>query len=166
MPARVRRLPLAVLVGLVSAACSRPSSSSGDPPSVQERFAHPCQLLPKADAQQVLGQVELASNEEPAGSPGDARCVWNVVGGRGFVDLRVHVPSRKDEMKQGGAGRRNVPGVGDLALARTKGGWGDIEVLKGDQTFLVQIHGAARVESPDKADQDAVQIARLVAARL
>ena len=58
MPARVRRLLLAVLVGLVSAACSKHSSSSGDPPSLQERFAHPCQFLPKADAQQVLGQVE------------------------------------------------------------------------------------------------------------
>lgn len=156
-----------LLAGLLPAACSKPSGPAPTATaSPTERFAHPCQLLPKADALEVLGPAELTSTEEPAGDPGDARCLWSVVGGRGFVDLRIHVPSRKDEIKGGGDGRRSVGGVGDLALARPNSSLGDLEVLKGDQTFLVQVRGANRIQSPDKLQMDAVNIARLVAARL
>ena len=76
--------PVLVVACLLVAACSRtsrggaPSSASADPLSAAGKFAHPCSVLQRSDAEAILGTTELHEEEEP-GPPGDARCAWSVI---------------------------------------------------------------------------------------
>jgi hypothetical protein len=171
-------LALALLLGscaLVScSSCSKrataDSTEGGAGAADSGPFAHPCQLLQRGDVEPVLGTADLRPTEEPAGHPGDARCLWAVSNARGFAELRIHVPTRKDELLRPSAERRPVPNLGDKAYALSRNTWGHVDVLKGDQTFYVQVQRpggpGSHDESPDKAQQDAVALARVVAARL
>ncbi|HEX3344430.1 MAG TPA: hypothetical protein VHS09_07640 [Polyangiaceae bacterium] len=138
--------PLLVAGCVLLAACSKKSDGAPDgvgsaaastlPSSA--KFAHPCDILRRADAEAILGSSDLQDQEEP-GPPGDARCIWAVRGARGFVELRVHFPSRKDTFNQPAPDREPVPGIGDKAFVQKRLSWGHVDVLKGDQTFFVQI---------------------------
>ncbi len=170
----VPRVPLAPLVSLVAcalvaAACSRRAGEAGADAGGAATLAHPCKLLTEGDAEEALGTSDLRMTEQPAGSPGDARCLWSVTAGRGFVELLVHVPSRKDTFGAG-PGSTPLPGVGDRAYARSRASWGHVDVLKGDQTFFVQVQSPAPQPgagpAADAAQKAAVAIARNVASRL
>ena len=166
--------PVLVAAALLAAACSRSSAASDAggataPADPSARFAHPCTLLQRADAEGILGTSDL-HQEEQGGPPGDARCAWSVNGGRGLVELRVNFPARKDDFDKGSPDRTLVPGIGDRAYVQRHLRWGHVDVLKGDQTFLVQIEpGSAAGGHPSNPDQvrvQAVTLARTIASRM
>jgi hypothetical protein len=173
----MRPLPL-VAACLLVAACSKSKSSSapdggGAPFSSTDpaaaRFAHPCDILQRSDAEGILGTTDLTEQEQP-GPPGDAHCIWAVKGARGFVELRVHFPTRKDGFDRAVPDRTSVPGIGDRAYLQKRLSWGHIDVLKGDQTFFVQIeHGmvaAGRPPSPDQVRTETIALARTIVSRM
>jgi len=162
---------------LMMAACSKSRSSAGPdggvPPSsstdIAAKLAHPCDMLQRADAEAILDTSDLQQQEEP-GSPGDAHCIWAVNGARGFVELRIQVPSRKAGFDRSVPDRLPVPGVGDRAYLQKRLSWGHIDVLKGDQTFFVQIEkgtpAAGRPLGPDQVRTETIALARTVASRM
>ena len=166
--------PVIVAAALFAAACSRSSgapdaggaTAPGDPSA---KFAHPCSLLQRADAEGILGTSDL-HQEEQGGPPGDARCAWSVKGARGMVELRVNFPTRKDGFDQGSPDRTLVPGIGDRAYVQRRLSWGHVDVLKGDQTFFVQIEqgsvAGGHPSDPDQLRTQAVILARTVASRM
>jgi hypothetical protein len=158
------------------AACSKNSGAVADggaPPSSSTdratKLSHPCRLLLRADAEEILGPGDLVQQEEP-GPPGDARCVWAVKGQRGFVELHINFPTRNDTFDEPQSDRVPVSAVGDRAYVQKRLSWGHVDVLKGDQTFFVQIeHGSLADGRPKSADQvrsEAIVLARTIAARL
>jgi hypothetical protein len=162
---------------LTMAACSKSGGSPGpdggvSPSSSTElaaKLAHPCQLLQRADAEAILDTSDLQQQEEP-GSPGDAHCIWAVNGARGFVELRIQVPSRKAGFDRSVPDRLPVAGVGDRAYLQKRLSWGHIDVLKGEQTFFVQIEKGTPAPghpvSPDQVQTETVALARTVASRM
>jgi hypothetical protein len=167
--------PVVLLACAALASCSKHSASGSaeagaSAQAATDPFAHPCQILQRADVQSVLGPAELQSTEEPAGHPGDARCLWAVSNAKGFAELRIHVPTRKDELMKADAERKAVPGLGDKAYVLSRNSWGHVDVLKGDQTFFVQLQRpggpGSHDEAQDRAQQDAIALARIVASRL
>jgi len=174
----MRRLLLAACVLL--AGCSRRNSGAPDggtsPSPVTDpsaaaaaKLAHPCDILQRADAEAILDTSDLQEQEEP-GSPGDAHCIWAVNGARGFVELRIQVPSRKAGFDRSVPDRVPVSGIGDRAYIQKRLSWGHIDVLKGDQTFFVQIEkgtpAAGRPLGPDQVRTETITLARTVASRM
>jgi hypothetical protein len=168
--------PVVIAACLLAASCSRKSGAvadGGPSPSASldpaTKFAHPCSLLSRSDAEEILESTDLQPLEEP-GPPGDSHCVWAVNGARGFVELRVQFPSRKASFDQPMADRRPVSAVGDRAYVQKRLSWGHVDVLKGDQTFFVQIeHGSLAGGRPKTADQvqsEAIVLARTIAGRI
>jgi hypothetical protein len=170
--------PFLVAACLLVAACSKSStsstsdagpSSSGTPSGPDDKLAHPCSVLQRSDAESILGTTDLHEEEEP-GIPGDARCAWSRNGGRGRVELRIHVPSRKEGFDNAVPDRSPIPGLGDSAYARKRLSWGHVDVLKGDQTFFVQVQpgdaATGHGESPDKAREQAIALARTIVTRI
>ena len=171
--------PILVVACFLAAACSKknggppdggvPPSSSIDPAATAAKFANPCNLLQRSDAEAILGTTDLQQQEEP-GPPGDSHCIWAVNGARGFVELRVQFPSRASSFDVSAPDRTPVPGVGDRAYIQKRLSWGHIDVLKGDQTFFIQIeHGslaAGRPRGPEEVRTEAVAVARTVASRM
>jgi hypothetical protein len=172
--------PILVAACLIVAACSKSKtstapdagglpSSSTDPATFTAKFAHPCDLLRSSDAEAILDSTDLQQQEEPGG-PGDAHCIWAVNGARGFVELRVQLPTRKDGFDRPVPDRLPVPGVGDRAYIQKRLSWGHLDVLKGDQTFFVQIeHGglaAGRPHSPEEVRTETIALGRTVASRM
>jgi hypothetical protein len=168
--------PGLVAACLLVAACSRkdagppdgsvPPSSSTDPAATAAKFAHPCNLLQRSDAEAILGTTDLQRQEEP-GPPGDAHCLWAVNGARGFVELRVQFPTRASTFDIPAPDRTPVPGVGDRAYLQKRRSWEHIDVLKGDQTFFIQIgrRGPSSMR-PEEVQTEAVAVARTVASRM
>jgi hypothetical protein len=173
---------LLVVAGLLATACSRGSghagpassssataSASAEASTADAKFAHPCSILQRSDAVAVLGSNDLHEEEQP-GRPGDARCAWSTVAGRGMVELRMHFPSRKDTFDRNVQERTLVPGIGDKAYVEKRLTWGHVDVLKGEQTFFVQIErsrvAASGGDDPDKVRVDTIALARTIAARI
>lgn len=161
---------------LAGAACSKKSGAVADggaSPSASAdlatKLSHPCRLLLRSDAEEILGPGELQPLEEP-GPPGDARCVWAVKGQRGFVELHVNFPTRKDGFDEPHADRVPVSGVGDWAYVQKRLSWGHVDFIKGDQTLFVQIeHGGladGHPKSPDQVRSETLVLARTIAGRL
>ena len=145
---------------------------------VPTKYAHPCQILTRADAEKVLGSKDLREKETTEtvtnGVPSDVGCVWSVTGGGGFAEIHIHVPTKKDRFDHVSAftpERTVVGNVGDKAYLETKTKWGHVDVLKGDQTFFVQVesgnsafgHGAQAIQSMHEATVD---LARILASRM
>jgi hypothetical protein len=176
----LRRLwrPVLVTAALLAMACSRGSSGAGPASSssagtgshAEGKFAHPCSILRRSDAEAALGSHDLQENEQP-GPPGDARCAWSTDNGRGMVELRVHFPSRTDGFDRDVRDRMPVPGVGDRAYVEKRLTWGHVDVMKGGQTFFVQIErsrvtASGVADDPDKVRADTIALARTVASRI
>jgi Protein of unknown function (DUF3558) len=179
------RRSLLVVAGVLSAACSKSSSGTGPASSSassapgasgsasasasEGKFAHPCSILRRADAEAILGTHDLHEEEQP-GPPGDARCAWSTSAGLGMVELRVHFPSRKDIFDRRVQDRTPVPGIGDKAYVEKRQTWGHVDVLKGDQTFFVQIErskvNTGTDDDPDKVRADTIALARTLAPRI
>ncbi len=168
--------PALLVACVVVAACSKKSGATADagasPSSSADRAAklsHPCALLLRSDAELILDSTDLQQLEEP-GPPGDARCVWAVNGQRGFVELHVNFPTRKDIFDEPQADRLAISGIGDRAYFQKRSRWGHVDVLKGDQTFFVQIElgslASGRAKTPDQARSQAIGLARSIAGRL
>jgi hypothetical protein len=171
--------PILVAACLIVTACSKsktstpgagaPPASSIDPATFAAKFAHPCDLLQRSDAEAILGSTDLQQQEEPGG-PGDAHCIWAVNAARGFVELRVQLPTRKDGFDRPVPDRLPVPGVGDRAYIQKRLSWGHLDVMKGDQTFFVQIeHGslaAGRPHTPEEVRTETIALGRTVASRM
>jgi hypothetical protein len=170
-----------VVAGVLTAACSKSSSGTGAASSSasnapgasssasEGKFAHPCSILRRADAEAILGTHDLHEEEQP-GPPGDARCAWSTTAGLGMVELRVHFPSRKDIFDRRVQERTPVPGIGDKAYVEKRQTWGHVDVLKGDQTFFVQIErskvNTGAQDDPDKVRTDTIALARTLAPRI
>jgi hypothetical protein len=158
---------------LLAVACSksRGASDGGAATSsfagVDGGFAHPCALLQRADAESVLGATDLHEDERP-GPPGDARCAWAVNGGRGLVELYIQLPSRKDDFDHSNQEREQVPGVGDRAYIQKRRAIGHVDVLKGEQTFYVQLIPPDRggTQSPATVAAQAIALAKTIASRM
>lgn len=104
-------------------------------------------------------------DEQPGGA-GDAVCGWSPVGASGRVELRIHVPSRKAEFSRLPE-RKAIPGIGDAAYLETNTARGHVDVLKGEQTFYVQIeHGNLSKANPVTTHMEAISLARTIASRL
>ena len=160
-------------------ASAAPSASTATGTSfVPAKYAHPCQILTRADAEKVLGSKDLREKETTEtvtnGVPSDVGCVWSVTGGGGFAEIHIHVPTKKDRFDKVTAftpERTVVGNVGDKAYLETKTKWGHVDVLKGDQTFFVQVesgnsafgHGAQAIQSMHEATVD---LARILANRM
>jgi len=172
--------PVLVAACLLLAACSKknnsvpdggtsPSPSSDPSAAAAAKIAHPCDILQRADAEAILDTTDLQQQEEP-GSPGDAHCIWAVNGARGFVELRIQVPTRKAGFDRSVPDRLPVSGVGDRAYIQKRLSWGHIDVLKGDQTFFVQIEkgtlAAGHPLGPDQVRTETIALARTVASRM
>ena len=170
----IMRRPLFAACLLV-AGCSR-ASSGGPPPASSAdlsapagKFAHPCTVLRRSDAEALLGTTDLHEVEEP-GPPADARCAWSVTSGRGLVELRVHFPTRKEGFDRAVPDRNPVTGVGDRAYVQKRLSWAHVDVLKGDQTFFVQIErgglAPAQERDPEQMRSDAITLARTIVSRM
>ena len=58
------------------------------------------------------------------------------------MELRIEVPSHKDSFDRDRGGGKPLAGVGDRAYVQTRVPWGRVDVLKGDQTFSLQVKHA------------------------
>jgi hypothetical protein len=165
-------LAIGVLVAAAAGfACSKKVSESsleaGPTAPTSGPLAHPCSLLPRDDVQPILGS-ELTQTEDAAGATTDARCLWSVSGGRGFVELHLQNPPKglAAFRKDNGAGGKPVPGLGEAAYTKTQTRGARVEVYKNGFSFFVQILPPSQggLESPP-LDQ-ASNVARAVAGRL
>jgi hypothetical protein len=133
------------------------------------KFAHPCSILQRADAEAILGTKNLREEEQP-GPPGDARCAWSVKDARGIVELYIQIPSRKRAFDRSSADRTPVPALGDKAYVQKRQTWGHVDVLKGEQTFFVQVERSNIVSGagPDPAglSVEVIALAKKVASRM
>jgi hypothetical protein len=171
--------PLRVVAGLLLTACSRGSSPTGpapassastSPPAADAKFAHPCSILQRSDAEAILGTGDLHEEEQP-GPPGDARCAWSAIARRGMVELRVQFPARKEGFDRNVPDRMSIPGIGDKAYLQKRMNWGHVDVLKGERTFFVQVERSrigvnGGADDPDKLRADTVALARTLAPRI
>jgi len=172
-------LPSTVLAALVLAAlacagagpaCSKQVSESsleaGAAAPTSGPLAHPCSLLLRDDVQPILGS-DLKLTEEPAGAATDARCLWSVAGGRGFVELRVQNPPQGlvAFKKANAADRKALQGLGEAAFTQAHAQGGRVDVYKNGLSFFVQVLPPSRQEAAPALDQ-ATTAARAVAGRL
>ena len=161
------------LVVAFTVACGKKSgasdggASTSAPTTAAAKLAHPCSLLQRSDAEGILGSTDLHEDEQP-GAPGPARCAWAVNGGRGMVELYIQIPSQKDDFERSQQERSPVPGVGDRAYIQKRRAIGHVDVLKGEQTFYVQLIPPDMGGSPSPAAVAAqtVALAKTVASRM
>jgi hypothetical protein len=167
---------LLVVAGLLVTACSRGSSRTEPAPassastSADAKFAHPCSILQRSDAEAILGSADLHEEEQP-GPPGDARCAWSAIASRGMVELLVQFPARKEGFDRSSQDRTPIRGIGDKAYLQKRLNWGHVDVLKGDRTFFVQversrIRASGSADDPDQVRADTVALARTLAPRI
>jgi hypothetical protein len=104
--------------------------------------------------------------QEQPGGAGDAVCTWSPTGTSGSVELRIHVPSRTAEFSRLRE-RKAIPGIGDEAYLEQNTARGHVDVLKGGQTFYVQVdHSNLAAVSPARTHAEATGLARDVASRM
>jgi hypothetical protein len=165
-------LALALLgLATVGLACSKKVSESsleaGPAAPTSGPLAHPCTLLPRADVEPLLGS-EVAQTEDAAGATTDARCLWSVSGGRGFVELHMQNPPKglAAFRKDNGAEGKPMPGLGEAAYSKNQTRGARVEVYKNGFSFFVQVlppsHGGTESPPLDQAST----VARAVAGRL
>lgn len=130
-----------------STSAATPSSTAGGgapaaaAAGLSKAFTDPCSLLDRSDVQAALGTADFAPTGNAAREPaGDAGCTWHVPHGGGFVEVLIHHPSRAESFDRTATLMKKTPvsGVGDRAYAG-KYGWGNLDVLKGGQTFMLQV---------------------------
>jgi hypothetical protein len=155
---------LAVLLAACSKNSGTPAADAG--PVAVDPIAHPCSVLRRSDAEPLLGGSDLQMDEQPGGA-GDAVCGWFQPGRSGRVELRIHVPSRKADFSHIPLERKPIPGIGDGAYLEANTARGHVDVLKGDQTFYVQVqHGNLSAANPTTTHTEAITLARTIASRL
>ena len=136
-------------------------------------LGHPCGLLDASDVEAALGTKGFAPEETPARDPGgDAHCTWHVPGGGGFVEILLHHPTHADRFDHTAMLMKRVPasGIGDKAYVDPGMKWGHVDVLKGAQTFMLQVE-RGNVATGHKGTREEMQasaesLARKVAAKL
>jgi hypothetical protein len=156
--------PLAALLAACSKNSGTPASDAGT--VVVDPIAHPCSVLRRSDVEPVLGTSDLQMDEQPGGA-GDAVCGWSPPGRSGRVELRIHVPSRKADFSHLPIERKPIPCIGDAAYLEANTARGHVDVLKGDQTFYVQVQqGNLSGVNPTTTHTQATTLARTIASRM
>jgi hypothetical protein len=171
LPSLAALAACAALVVVGDLACSKRASEAsleaGPAAPTTGPLAHPCSLLLRADVEPILGS-DLSQTEDPAGATTDARCLWSVSGGRGFVELHLQNPPQGlvAFRKAGGAERKPLPGLGEAAYSQTQGQGGRVDVYKNGLTFFVHVLPHERAPTSAPPLDQAGNIARAVAGRL